>query len=409
MIALRRLAILALLPFLVGIAAAEDGVRQSLAQEKRELAALRTKENAGIVGIVAGGVDGTDLRTVSDLAAALDDDDLHLRVFPMVGKGSLQNLWDIVFTRGVDVGIVQSDVLEYAKRDEVFPEVERRVQYIARLYDEEVHILARSNIKSLADLEYKKVNFDNRGSGSYTTANVIFGALQIPVEATYFDQALAVEKLKHGDIAAMVFVVGKPAPGFIDLSAADGIHFVPVPALPDLAGVYRPARLRHADYPALVEGDDVETVAVSGVMVAYAWPRSSARYARVERFVNAFFDGAARVETPPRHPKWHEINFADQIPGWTRFPAAEAWLRRAAQKPSDNTLREQFDVFLDTVRPGGIEVSPADRETLLAEYKQWRDGGSTGLSGSSEPPGQARKKHASASAHRPHTSAASRE
>src|SRR5262249_13345327 len=152
------------------------------------------------------------------------------------------------------------------------------------------------------DLEYKKVNFDNRGSGSYTTANVIFGALQIPVDATYLDQALAIEKLKRGEIAATVFVVGKPAPAFADLRASDGIHFVPVPALPELKEVYAPGALRHADYPALVEGGDVETVAVSAVMAAYAWPTGSPRYARVARFVDAFFSQAVRIETPPRHP-----------------------------------------------------------------------------------------------------------
>ena len=103
------------------------------------------RANAGTVGVISGGVDGTYVRIVSDLSAVLDDGD-RLRVLNVLGKGSLQNMADILYLKGIDVGIVQSDVLAYAKSQHVFPGVEQSVQYIAKLYDEEVHVLAAPSI-----------------------------------------------------------------------------------------------------------------------------------------------------------------------------------------------------------------------------------------------------------------------
>ena len=65
---------------------------------------------------------------------------------PFIGKGSLQNVADILFLRGIDVGIVQSDVLAYLKRKQIYPHIDQSIQYITKLYNEEVHVLARPEI-----------------------------------------------------------------------------------------------------------------------------------------------------------------------------------------------------------------------------------------------------------------------
>ncbi len=132
--------------------------------------------NAGTVGVISGGVDGTYIRIANDLAAVLDDGD-RLRVLPVVGKGSLQNITDILLLRGIDIGIVQSDVLAYARRKQLNPGIDKSIQYITKLYDEEVHILARPEIAKLEDLADKKVNVDVRGSG---TVDDRLGAVREP-------------------------------------------------------------------------------------------------------------------------------------------------------------------------------------------------------------------------------------
>lgn len=278
-----------------------------------------TRANSGTVGVVSGGVDGTYIRIAADLAAVLDDGD-RLRVLPVIGKGSVQNLSDIIFLRGIDIGIVQSDALAYVRSENMFPGIANTLKYIAKLYDEEVHILARREIRSVEDLRGKKVNLDVRGSGTAMTGSVLFGKLGIAVEPVYDSQRNALQRLLDGDIAALVYVAGKPATLFAQLRADQGLHLLPLPASPALLETYLPAQLEQASYPALVgESGPVDTLAVGAVMAVFGWPPGSERYGKVARFVEALTAGIADFQKPARHPKWKEVNLDAQVPGWTRF------------------------------------------------------------------------------------------
>jgi TRAP transporter TAXI family solute receptor len=289
--------------------------------------ASTAQANAGVVGVVSGGVSGTYIRIAADLAAVLDDGD-RLRVLPLVGKGSVQNVSDILLLRGIDIGIVQSDVLAYVRRQRSMAGVERSVQYITKLYDEEVHILARRDIASLSDLAGKPVNIDVAGSGTSMTASVLFETLGVQPGFTNDNQGLALEKLKRGEIAALVYVAGKPASLFAGLGSDSGLHFLAISATPSLLETYLPAELDSAQYPQLVpSGETVDTIAVGAVMAVYAWQPQQERYGKVARFVDAFFSRFPSFRQPPQHPKWQEVNLGATLPGWTRFPAAQDWLR----------------------------------------------------------------------------------
>jgi TRAP transporter TAXI family solute receptor len=327
------------------------------------------RANAGTVGVVSGGIDGTYVRIAADLAAVLDDGD-RLRVLPMLGKGSLQNLADIIYLKGIDIGIVQSDALAYAKRQHLFPGVDQAVQYIAKLYDEEVHVLAAPAVTTIEDLAGKTVNVDVRGSGTAMTAAVVFESLGIAPVFANDDQATALDKLKRGEIAALVYVAGKPARLFGGVDAASGLHFLPMKVTPALLETYLPARLAHADYPALVpEEGTIDTIAVGSVMAVFAWPPGSERYRKVARFVDAFFDNFAAFQKPPHHPKWRDVNLAAQAPGWTRFPAAQEWLQRqtVAGGPDE---RVSFDSFL--VQTGGANLTETQKSLLFQQFLAWR-------------------------------------
>src|ERR1700729_3244965 len=106
---------------------------------------------------------GTYARTGADLTIL---DDQTLRVLPSLGKGSLQNLSDILYLRGVDIGFVQADALTYAKQHDMFPNLTQSIRYIAKLYDEEIHVLARKDITRLEDLNGQRVKVDVTGGGS---------------------------------------------------------------------------------------------------------------------------------------------------------------------------------------------------------------------------------------------------
>jgi TRAP-type uncharacterized transport system substrate-binding protein len=322
--------------------------------------------------VISGGVDGTYIRIASDLAAVLDDGD-NLRVLPVLGKGSLQNVADILFLRGIDIGIVQSDVLAYLKRKQVSPHIEQSIQYITKLYDEEVHVLARPEVVKLEDLADKVVNVDVRGSGTSMTASVLFDSLGIPVQFGNDDQNAALEKLKQGQIAALVYVSGKPARLFSGLSADTGLHLVPVLITKPLLETYLPAQFNHTDYPQLIpDGAAVDTIAVGSVMAAFAWPPGHERYKKVARFVDAFFSKFQLFMQPPRHPKWKDINLAAEVPGWTRLAPAQEWLmRQSIAGAADGTLQQDFQAFLARTGNTGTNLTAAKKEGLFREFLIW--------------------------------------
>ncbi len=347
-----------------------DAAEQST---RRTIDAMRERVNAGTVGIVSGGISGTYIRIAAELAAVLDNGDT-LRVLPLVGKGSVQNIADILFLKGIDIGIVQSDVLAYIKRERLYPGADKSIQYITKLYNEEVHILAGKGVARIAELGGKKVNFDVSNSGTAMTASLIFERLKTPIEPVYNDQALALDKLRRGEIAALVYVAGKPAPLFRDVRAEEGLHLLALPLDPALLETYLPSQISHADYPTLVpEGDTVDTVAVGAVMAVYNWAPGSDRYRKVARFVDAFFEQFPALLEPSRHPKWKEVNLAAQVPDWTRFGPAENWLRRSMVATGGSSpLQRDFMAFLDQSGRAGSSGSAADRETLFQEFVRWQ-------------------------------------
>lgn len=283
--------------------------------------------NQGVVGIIAGGVNGTYIRIAADMAVVLDSDDL--RILAIVGKGSVQNINDLLYLRGVDMAIVQSDVLEYLKRQGTYRNIEKQINYVTKLYNEEFHLLANPDIANLDDLTGHKVNFDVKGSGTAITASILFDTLRITVEPTHYDQATALEKLKTGEISALAYVAGKPAQLFEKVTAADQLRFLSIDHTPALLETYLPASLGKPDYPNLIPADaEVKTIAVGAVLAVYNWRRQHNRYQKSANFVTQFFDHFDEFQQAARHPKWREVSLSAVIPGWTRFPTAQEWLQR---------------------------------------------------------------------------------
>jgi uncharacterized protein len=290
--------------------------------------------NAGAVSLVSGGVDGTYIRIASDMASLLDETN-KLRILPIIGRGSLQNIRDVLFLKGIDIGIVQMDAREGLRNTELYDEAVNQMRFIARLYNEEVHILANRDIKDIKELAGKKVNIDVSGSGTNLTAKIIFNTLGIAPEYTMVDQVSAFEKLKTGEIQASVFVAGRPVRGISEFKAEGRFHILPIPFDDKIAEIYLPARLSNVDYPLLVEpGKTVDTLAVGNLLAVYNWPEKSDRYERVTLFVDAMFSKFEEFLKPGRHPKWREVNIAADVPGWKRFKAAQIWLDKAAKEKS---------------------------------------------------------------------------
>jgi len=282
------------------------------------------RANAGTVGVISGGVDGTYIRIAADLAAVLDEGE-SLRVLPMIGKGSVQNIADLLFLRAVDVGIVQSDTLAFLRARRLFGGAEGMIRSVAKLYDEEVHVLARAGVSALGELAGRRVNVDVPGSGTAMTAALLFENLGIAVQPVHEAQDAALLRLRAGEIDALVYVAGKPARLFTSVEADSGLRLLPVPPDPRLLRDYLPAEFGRDDYPRLLgESGAVDTVAVGAVLSAYGWRPGTERHGKVARLAAALEAKFPLLLRPPRHPKWREVNLAAQAPGWSRFDPAPA-------------------------------------------------------------------------------------
>ena len=344
----------------------------SLAAARAE--SLVEHTNRGLVEMVING-DGASVEMAEDLANVLDDGATR-RLLPVVGHGALQNLIDLRALRGVDVAIVQTDVLDHAKKTKTPPGIEYAVTYIAKLHNAELHLLAGTAINRIEDLQGKKVEF---AGGATITGPAVFNLLNIKVEPVFDDQTMALQKLRAGQVAALGYVAAKPTPFFDTLPGGDGLHFVAIPLKPELASAYVPARLTADDYPRLVKNDaPVDTVAVGVAMIAANLTPNTERYRNVANFVDALFTQFPRLQEPPRHPKWTEVNLAAELPGWKRFGPADTWLKRnvvaAAPQLDEKELHEIFARFLDerTRLTGGKAMSAQEKDKLFDQFRQWQ-------------------------------------
>src|SRR6516225_5915997 len=335
--------------------------------------------NRGVVQLETERAAGTSVRIAEDLANVIDDGATR-RVLPVVGQGALQNLTDLKLLRGIDMAILQTDVIDYVRQQNVFPGIEHWATYITKLYNEEFHLLARQDIETVADLADKNVKVDLRGAGTAITAGRLFELLKIPVIMTNDDQEVALEKLRKGDIAAIAFVAGKPAPIFRTLTGNDRLHFLAIPLNPTVTAAYVPSQLTAADYPGLVANDrPVDTVAVGTVLLAANLQQGSERYRNLVNFTEAFFAGFQSLLEPGHHPQWREVNIYTELSGWRRFPPAEQWLQRNTQvaaAPNLEDLKAIFSHFIDERQQatGGPPLTQQQKDELFGQFELWQKG-----------------------------------
>jgi TRAP-type uncharacterized transport system substrate-binding protein len=335
---------------------------------------LKMRRNNWTVGIAGGQLSGTYMTFANELAEVLDDGD-NLRVLPIVSYGAASNLDDLLYLRGVDVAVTQSDVFEYFQTQRKTAGLQNRVHYITRLPVSEVHIMAKRNIRSLEDLRGKKVNFGPAGSGSSLTGPIIFQRAGVKVEQTQFDNPVALQKLRSGEIDALIRMVSKPIDFFAKIPAKDDFHLVPIPFTQTFSDYYTLTEFTKAEYPTLIsEGDTTTGLGVPAVLAVYNWPAQSDRARRVKRLVERMFANWEKFQTAPRHPKWKEINLAATVPGWTRWAPAEEQLQimRTAQRQQQPGSVGSGRGSAATSSIDFDKLNDAERQRLYQEFQQWQ-------------------------------------
>jgi TRAP-type uncharacterized transport system substrate-binding protein len=294
----------------------------------QETANAKPKEvmNAWTVGLAGGLLEGAPIRLAAEMARVVDDGD-NLHVLPVVTRGPTENVNSLLYLRGIDTAIINSDSLDEYKS--VVRDIQGKVTYVLNLFPSELHVFVRPEIQSLGDLVGKKVNFNTLGTAAAYSGPLIFSRLGLDVEQTFIPHQVALEQMRKGEggMAAVVFVTSKPVDAFVRGRFEPGFKFLSVPYNSKMGDYYLPTTLDATDYPNLIKpGERVETIAVPTVLVAFNWPTTSNRYDRVARFVDHLFSRIDKLQGPGFDPKWKSINLNGTVPGLTRFPAAQAWL-----------------------------------------------------------------------------------
>jgi TRAP-type uncharacterized transport system substrate-binding protein len=291
--------------------------------------AEKEKMNAWTVGLAGGLLEGAPLRLAAEMARVVDDGP-NLHLLPIVTRGATENLNSLLYLRGVDTAIINSDALEEYKIQ--VPEIRRRITYLLNLFPSELHVFVRPEIANLQDLAGKKVNFNTQGTAAAYSGPLIFSRLGINIEKTFIPHQVALEQMRNGDMAAVVFITSKPVDAFVRGRWDPGYKFLPVNYESKFEDYYLPATLEASEYPNLIKpGERVSTIAVPTALVAFNWPAQSNRYQRVARFTQYLFSRIDRLQGPGFDPKWKSINLAATVPGLTRFTAAQEWLDRQAR------------------------------------------------------------------------------
>jgi TRAP transporter TAXI family solute receptor len=230
--------------------------------------------------ILTGGESGTYYAVARDLERLLDeiapDAGVDLDVVPT--QGALQNAIEVFRHQSVHLGITQLDVGSYLSiyggRNEEARRVVEGLQVVLPLYAEEVHLLARPGIQSIAGLRGKRVAIGAPGSGATVTALTLLHLAGVkPRDVQTLEMSRALDALKKGEIDALFDVAGAPVQRLVEqVSAGDRLSLLPIRLQPrpddvPLAAAYVPAVIPAGTYP--WQERAVETVTIrSGVVTS---------------------------------------------------------------------------------------------------------------------------------------------
>ncbi len=271
--------------------------------------------------MMTGGPKGTYIQIGRDLAGLMGECGLALNVSE--SAGSLENLVAVKTKLYTQFGIVQSDVLEYVKTYSANDPQLKRSLYGMRimfpLYNEEVHVLARTDIQSLKDLNGRKVAIGKVDSGTWLTATLVLDIMKVgKAERLPIASDEALPMLISGEIDAFFYVAGAPAKLFADTSI-DGakFHLLDMKEAPLLA-TYTPSQIPAGTYP--FQPDPVDAIAVKAVLMTYDFTPKKSEYHRnscksAADMANLLLGNLDRLKESG-HPKWKDVDLAALPPGW---------------------------------------------------------------------------------------------
>jgi TRAP transporter TAXI family solute receptor len=301
------------------------------------------------LGLITGGEKGTYYQFGLDLQKLVKPAGFDLAVYP--SKGSAENIFAVYQRPGVQMGIVQSDVLAFVARvesDPVLKQIAKKTRMVFPLYNEEVHLLGRRDITTFDDLAGKRVAIGREGSGTYLTARLLFKLSEVtPSQMIPIDTGEALSELKAGRVDAMFYVAGYPVKLLKeDVTAADKLALIPITH--KSVTEFYPS----VDIPADVyawQTAPVSTVAVKAVLVSFDFRRRDCE--NIGRFAQLISTKLSWLSANG-HPKWKAVDLNYPLKGWEQYDCVRKHLGKAPQpttaqaRPTGNPVADAIKTIL---------------------------------------------------------------
>ncbi|HUF43313.1 MAG TPA: TAXI family TRAP transporter solute-binding subunit [Verrucomicrobiae bacterium] len=250
--------------------------------------------------IATGSAEGTYFKIAEDIKRLAEKDRIPIEIIET--GGSFENV-NLLGAGKVDLAIMQLDVLRFVAEimlKETGLNVLQEAKVVLNLYPEEIHIIANNpSLRTLDQLEGKKVSVGPERSGSALTAEVLLSGFGLNIERVFDPPEEAVKKLARGDIDALIFIGGAPVPAFKNLDRS--FHFVALPQDSGLEEIYPKKTIAKGVY---AWADRFETHAVPSVIMTRN--RDQRDYiATLQKLVLSILINKEYLDNTG-HPKWKD-------------------------------------------------------------------------------------------------------
>ncbi len=315
---------------------------------------LADDADAKQLGMVTGNKTGTQIQFGNDIAGVAKT--VGLDILVKESEGSIDNVKRMDSRENAALGIVNADVLGFLSHSEnpQMRQVADRLRLIFPFYSAEVHLFANQSVKTLGDLQGKRVVAGEQGGGTWlTTINLLQLTGVKPAELLNMPHLQAVSAVLKGEADAMFYVSGKPImlftkvgdliskPEFAAMLA--NAHFVPLDD-PRLLREYQPAQLSQSDYEWM--NGNVPTVAVKTVLMSFDFsgkqnPYFVRRCRQLALLGQVIRANIGRLRQTG-HPKWKEVNLDEAVGDWKADRCSREGKESDASKPDVNRELEKL-------------------------------------------------------------------
>ena len=256
------------------------------------------------MGVITGGEKGTYYQFGLNFQALGRANGINMNVH--TSKGSVENIYAVYQRPGIQLGIVQSDVLAFVARvqtDEALKRIAKKIKMVFPLYNEEVHLLARKGINSFDDLAGKRVAIGREGSGTYLTVRLLF---------------------KVSEVAPREMV---------PITNKDIAEFYPRVTIPGGTYAWQPQA--------------VESVTVKAVLVTFDYRRLDCD--NVGKFAQLV---STNIETLVKggHPKWKQVNLEFPLKGWEQYDCVKKYLNKPTARATTPQKGGELNPVMDAIR-----------------------------------------------------------